>query len=186
MILINCLEKVSQTVLNQIDNLNQIASEFSRFAKMPSLKLEVVDLAASLQDTVNMFIHEKTSIKINTEITKAEIEADVSQLRRMFINLIRNSMQAGASEILINLTLVGNEYQILFKDNGTGISATDKDKIFDENFTTKKQGMGLGLSLAKRFLLSIHGDILLDSTSDKGTTFKIIIPVYQKNNDNQK
>lgn len=179
-------EKVSQTVLNQIDNLNQIASEFSRFAKMPSLKLEVVDLVASLQDTVNMFIHEKTSIKINTEITKAEIEADVSQLRRMFINLIRNSMQAGASEILINLTLVGNEYQILFKDNGTGIAETDKDKIFDENFTTKKQGMGLGLSLAKRFLLSIHGDILLDSTSDKGTTFKIIIPVYQKNNDNQK
>ena len=173
-------EKVSQTVLNQIDNLNQIASEFSRFAKMPSLKIEVVDLVSSLNDTANMFIHEKTSIKINSDLSEAEIEADVSQLRRMFINLIRNSIQAGATKISIDLTQQENNYQLLFSDNGKGIALSDKEKIFDENFTTKKQGMGLGLSLAKRFLESINGEIKLYSTSTAGTVFQITIPVYQK------
>ncbi len=179
-------EKVSQTVLNQIDNLNQIASEFSRFAKMPSLKIEVIDLVTILNDTVNMFIDEKTSIKINTGLLKAEIEADVSQLRRMLINLIRNSLQAGATIISIDLTQEQSNYQILISDNGQGISVPDREKIFDENFTTKKQGMGLGLSLAKRFLESINGEIMLQSTSPTITVFRIIISVYNKQNDNQK
>lgn len=179
-------EKVSQTVLHQIDNLNQIASEFSRFAKMPSLKIEVVDLVSSLNDTVNMFIHEKTSIIINSKLSKADIEADLSQLRRLFINLIRNSMQADAAKITIDLSEAGNNYQVLFSDNGSGVNAADKEKIFNENFTTKKQGMGLGLSLAKRFLESIRGDIKLHSTSKSGTTFLITIPVYHKLSDNQK
>lgn len=179
-------EKVSQTVLHQIDNLNQIASEFSRFAKMPSLKIEVVDLVSSLNDTVNMFIHEKTSITINTKLSKADIEADLSQLRRLFINLIRNSMQADATKITIELSEAAGNYKILFSDNGSGVNEADKEKIFNENFTTKKQGMGLGLSLAKRFLESIRGDINLHSTSKSGATFLITIPVYPKLSDNQK
>lgn len=172
-------EKVSNTILNQIDNLNQIASEFSRFAKMPSLKLQVVDLVSSIQDVANMFIHEKTLIKIDTVIGKAEIEADVSQLRRMLINLIRNSMQAQATEINITLHKDENNFIILFKDNGLGIKESEKDRIFDEHFTTKKQGMGLGLSLAKRFMEGIKGKIILHSTSSNGSVFSITIPVYK-------
>jgi nitrogen fixation/metabolism regulation signal transduction histidine kinase len=173
-------EKVSQTVLNQIDNLSGIASEFSRFAKMPSLKIEVFDLVSVLNDTVNMFLHEKTYIQINTELKLAEIEADLSQLRRMIINLIRNSIQADASKITINLKEEDGFYKLLFTDNGHGIKEEIKDKIFEANFTTKKQGMGLGLSLAKRFLESIKGEIELLSTSEFGSTFLISIPVYQK------
>lgn len=175
-------EKVSKTVLNQIDNLNQIASEFSRFAKMPSLKIEIVDLVVSLNDTINMFVHEKTLIEVKTNLTNAEIEADVSQLRRMIINLIRNAMQAGATKINIELSKVDDYYQVLFSDNGKGITEEVRTKIFNENFTTKKQGMGLGLSLAKRFIESINGEIELYSTSSNGTTFKIIIPVYPHSN----
>jgi nitrogen fixation/metabolism regulation signal transduction histidine kinase len=171
-------EKVSHTVLNQIDNLNQIASEFSRFAKMPSLNLQVVDLVSSIQDVVNMFIHEKTLIKVDTALDKAEIEADVSQLRRMFINLFRNSMQAKATQINISLNKDQDKFIILFEDNGHGIKDFEKDRIFDEHFTTKKQGMGLGLSLAKRFMEGIKGEIILLSTSSNGSVFRITIPVY--------
>lgn len=170
-------EKVSGTVLNQIDNLNQIASEFSRFAKMPSLKLELVDLIEVLNDTINIFINEKIKIRIQTEINKAPIESDKSQLRRMFINLIRNSIQANANSINIQLLTEDNFYIIYFSDNGEGISKPEK--IFDENFTTKKQGMGLGLKLAKRFMENMKGDIKLESTSTEGTTFKIIFPVSE-------
>ena len=167
-------EKVSHTVLNQIDNLNQIASEFSRFAKMPSLKIEPVNMLEVLSDTVNMFIHEKTSIQINTELNEAFIEADLSQLRRMFINLIRNAMQADATSINIDLRASDTKYVILFNDNGNGINDSEKDKIFDENFTTKKQGMGLGLSMAKRFMTSINGEINLKSSKPQETTFEIL------------
>jgi two-component system, NtrC family, nitrogen regulation sensor histidine kinase NtrY len=172
-------EKVSGTVLNQIDTLNQIASEFSRFAKMPSLKIETIDILSVLNDTVNMFMHEKTSLQINTDLSTAVIDADFSQLRRMFINLIRNSMQANADKIIIELIKNESMYKILFSDNGSGIPENQKDRIFDDNFTTKKQGMGLGLSLAKRFTTSINGEIKLQNSSANGTTFVITFPIKQ-------
>ncbi len=174
-------EKVSHTVLNQIDNLNQIASEFSRFAKMPNLKIETLDLIAVLSDTVNMFVHEKISIKINTDFDKAIIDADLSQLRRMFINLIRNSIQADSSSIAIDITAADKNFILHITDNGKGIPETEQGKIFDEHFTTKKQGMGLGLSLAKRFMTSINGEIKLISSKPQQTMFEIIFP--SKNSD---
>ncbi len=173
-------EKISGTVLNQIDNLNQIASEFSRFAKMPSLKIETLDMLPLLNDTANMFIHEKTEIQINTLLTKAVVDADLSQLRRMFINLIRNSMQANATKISIKVVDDKINYKVLFSDNGNGIKESEKEKIFDDNFTTKKQGMGLGLSLAKRFMTSINGEIKLNSSSPQETTFEIIFPIKSR------
>jgi signal transduction histidine kinase len=169
-------EKVSHTVLNQIDNLNQIASEFSRFAKMPSLKIETVNMLSVLNDTTNMYIREKASIKINTVLNEAIIDADVSQLRRMFINLIRNSIQADATIITIDLKASDANFTILFSDDGKGIIESEREKIFDEHFTTKNQGMGLGLSLAKRFMTSINGEINLSSSSPQGTTFVIVFP----------
>ena len=175
-------EKVSKTVLNQIDSLNQIASEFSRFAKMPSLKIETLDMLSVLNDTVNMFVHEKTSIKINSDLEEAIIDADLSQLRRMFINLIRNAMQADATTISLNVSSLEANFIVLFSDNGKGITDSEKDKIFDDNYTTKKQGMGLGLSLAKRFMTSINGEIKLQFSSPQGTTFEIIFPVKQQIN----
>ncbi len=173
-------EKVSHTVLNQIDNLNQIASEFSRFAKMPSLKIETLDMLFVLNDTLNMYLREKISINIITDLNQAIIETDLSQLRRMFINLIRNAMQADATTIKIDLSADENKFVLLFSDNGKGINESEKDKIFDEHFTTKKQGMGLGLSLAKRFMTSINGEINLKSSSSEGTTFEIIFQRTQQ------
>jgi signal transduction histidine kinase len=136
-------------------------------------------MLAILNDTANMFIHEKTSIKITTTLTEAIIDADLSQLRRMFINLIRNSIQADATNISIDIKASDTKFVILFFDNGKGILDSEKDKIFDENFTTKKQGMGLGLSLAKRFMTSINGEINLKSSSPQSTIFEIIFKSKQ-------
>ena len=174
-------EKISTTVLNQIDNLNQIASEFSHFAKMPSLHIETLDMLPLLNDTVNMFIHESTELQIKTSLTSAIIDADLSQLRRMFINLIRNSIQANSTKIFIEVIDDISNYKVLFTDNGKGITESEQEKIFDDNFTTKKQGMGLGLSLAKRFMTSINGEIKLKSSSSTGTTFEINFPIKPQN-----
>ncbi len=173
-------DKVSNTILTQIDNLSQIASEFSRFAKMPSLKVEVLDLIKVINNTINIFINENVNITLDSKLNEALIEADANQLSRMFINFIRNSIQANANKIIISVRKAESSFEIYISDNGTGIAEEIRDKIFNENFTTKVQGMGLGLSMAKRFVENINGRIVLESTSEKGTTFKINIPEYNK------
>lgn len=173
-------EKISATILNQIENLSQIASEFSNFARMPNYKLEVVDLIPILKDVINLFTEEQIKINYSTNLNTAKCEADSSQLRRILINLVRNSIQAGASKINIKIYIENLFYYIIFEDNGKGIEEQHQNRIFESNFTTKEKGMGLGLKLAKRFLEGINGDICLDKSSSKGTTFQIKIPVLEK------
>ena len=173
-------EKVTQTILGQIENLRSIATEFSRFAKMPSLKLEEIDLLPVIKDTLNLFTDEKVNIRLASEVETAEIETDVNQLRRMVVNLVRNSIQAASSEINIYLESQDSNFILLFSDNGKGILEKYKDKIFEPSFTTKEKGMGIGLKLIKRFLEGINGNIILKETSDKGTTFEITIPKMNK------
>jgi nitrogen fixation/metabolism regulation signal transduction histidine kinase len=171
-------ESVTETTLNQIDNLGQIASEFSSFAKMPSINLEVLDFVPIINDTKNLFIDDNINIDFESEVSEAIVEADTSQLRRLLINMIRNSIQANATDIAIRLSQKSDDYSLILVDNGEGIDDLIKSKIFEINFTTKEKGMGLGLKLAKRFLEGINGKIHLVESGHLGTTFEIIIPKY--------
>lgn len=170
--------KISNTILNQIETLNSIASEFSRFARMPNFNIEKFDIIPVIQDVINLFIEEKKKINLSFEISSIFIEADISQFRRMFINLIRNSIQANASEVNIKVFVVNNLIEIEIIDNGIGVQQDKVNKIFDLNFTTKEKGMGLGLKLSKRFLESIDGKIELKSSKSGETKF--IITISQK------
>ncbi|MFC2103099.1 ATP-binding protein [Bacteroidota bacterium] len=174
-------ENVTQTTLSQIDNLSQIASEFSSFAKMPSIKLEVADVIPVIHDTLNLFTDDNIIIDFESEETKAVVESDNSQFRRMLINLIRNSIQAKATYISIRLSQKNDNYSLVLVDNGEGIKEESKSRIFEINYTTKKKGMGLGLKLAHRFVESINGRIVLVDSSPSGTTFEITIPKYYSN-----
>ncbi len=169
-------EKVSNTILNQIENLSLIASEFSRFAKMPSIKLEEVDLVNSVHDILNLFSDEKINIELETNLNSALVEADKNQFKRMLINMFRNSVQANASKIEIAIEANHESFDMLISDNGKGIPNDIQSKIFDANFTTKQKGMGLGLKLTKRFVESINGNLYLLNSDSSGTTFKITIP----------
>ncbi len=171
------LKKLSHALLNQIDNLSLIASEFSSFAKMPSLKLEKFDLIPIMKDTVHLFGDEEAEIKFTTNVEKVIVESDNSQLRRMFINLIRNSIQAKARIITINLSTESHHSVIDITDDGLGVTPENRNKIFETNFTTKEKGLGLGLKLIKRFLENTGGEIKLHSSSTAGTVFRIKIPI---------
>ncbi len=173
-------EKVTQTILGQIENLSSIATEFSRFAKMPSLKFEKVNLQEVINDTLNLFVDEKIKITFTSSVKSSNIEADKNQLRRMIINLVRNSIQADATQIKIDLDSNENNFIIIFSDDGNGIIEKDRDKIFEPGFTSKEKGMGIGLKLSKRFLEGINGNIILSKTSENGTSFQITIPKLDK------
>jgi two-component system nitrogen regulation sensor histidine kinase NtrY len=171
------LKKLSLAILNQIDNLSLIASEFSSFAKMPSLKLEEFNLIPVIKDTIHLFGDEEAKIKFISNVEKAIVESDNSQMRRMFINLIRNSIQAKAQVITINFTSENNYSIIDISDDGIGVTPENQNKIFETNFTTKEKGLGLGLKLIKRFLENTGGEIKLLSSYSAGTVFRIKLPV---------
>ena len=178
------IKKLSQAILNQIESLSLIASEFSSFAKMPSLKLEEFDLIPLIKDTVNLFGDEEAKIEFQNYVKEAIVESDSSQMRRMFINLIRNSLQANSGIIRINMILENDSSVIDIIDNGKGIPMENQNKLFDSNFTTKEKGLGLGLKLIKRFLENTNGEIKLVSSEPGETIFRIKVPL-KKSSQNQ-
>lgn len=175
-------DKVTKTILQQIDTLSQIASEFSSFARMPGIKLSNVDLLLIINEVKNLFIHERAALLLETSLSEAVIEADENNLRRVLINLVRNSIQAKAELITLRLSKDDNYFYISVADNGIGIPEEITDKIFETDFSTKKSGMGLGLKLAKRFLSSIRGEIYLNRANKQETEFiiKLLKPVLPK------
>jgi len=173
------LNKFSKTLIEQIDSLSEIASEFSDFAKMSSTNFSILNLSEILQSTVNLFI---TSVDNNIEIeTKIEdnclIYADKKQMIQVFNNLIKNAIQAVQSDekglIIIELTKDNTSVTLKIKDNGRGIDNEMKEKIFSPNFTTKSSGMGLGLAIVKSIIETNKGEIWFVSEEGKGTEFYI-------------
>lgn len=168
-------EKVTNTIITQIETLKNIASEFSSFARMPNPKLEVLSVNEIVTDSANLFSNEKITIEILGGQYK--LEADKDQLKRVFINLIRNSIQANADKIKIEFSSMDKFVNIIFQDNGAGVQPENINKIFEENFSTKQYGMGIGLSMAKKTIENIGGEIILKETNHNGTAFQIKLPV---------
>ncbi len=173
-------EKVTSTIVSQIETLKNIASEFSNFARMPKMNIEQLNIVSAVQETINLFSDEKLEISSDNSHPQIIINADQDHLKRTFVNLIRNAIQANAAKILVKIEKKEEYCEIRIIDNGEGIDNLHLEKIFDESFTTKKSGMGLGLSLAKRFIESINGEIFVENTSSLGTTFLIKIPLTEK------
>ncbi len=144
-------EKVSSTILNQIENLSLIASEFSRFAKMPSIKLETLNLLNIINETADLFAEEKVNINVNTNLGSAVVEADKTQLRRLFINLVRNAIQASATFVDITANKEEDNYIIILKDNGRGIRKNQKKKYSMQILRQKKREWVWALSWQKDF-----------------------------------
>jgi nitrogen fixation/metabolism regulation signal transduction histidine kinase len=170
------LEKVLSTLLKQIETLNQIAGEFSRFARMPSFSIVHIDIIPLIREITFLFKDEHIKLEFLTNVSEAVIDGDEFQFKRMLINFIRNSIQANANIFIIRLEETEHHFELFLQDNGSGIPEEYRQKIFQANFTTKSGGMGLGLKLSKRFIEGIGGSLFLLDTSDNGTTFKIIVP----------
>jgi len=179
------LKRFSQTLIQQIDNLSAIASEFSDFAKMPQSKMEKIDLAGVIMSAIEFFKEvDKIHFKSNARQTApCYVNADKKQMLRVFNNLIKNSIQAirdpSQGKIEINIKRENGTYLISVNDNGTGIPKEQAEKIFTPSFTTKSGGMGLGLAIIKSTVLSSGGEIWFESALGKGTTFFIRLPVYK-------
>jgi signal transduction histidine kinase len=174
------LEEVSQTIIDQVESLSRIAAEFSRYAKMPERKLEPCQVHDVLLDAVRLFDQEKNiQFKVDLAKGKAAILADKEELRRVFINVLRNAVQAitGEGDIRVTTTLTDGQIEIDIADTGRGIPDELKGKLFEPNFSTKSEGMGLGLAISKQTVVDLNGRIEIESVVGKGTQVKITLPV---------
>lgn len=173
------LGEYSETLIQQIDTMSTIASAFSDFAKMPRRKDEILDLNYVIYSVVDIFPEQGVSFKPSE--TAIKINFDKVQLVRVVTNLVKNALQAipfsREPQIVLTTYVFGEKAIIEVQDNGTGIEAENKERIFEPNFTTKTSGMGLGLAMVKSILETYEGKIYFISAVDLGTTFKVEIPL---------
>ncbi len=176
------LNRVTNTIIEQIDNLSTIASEFSNFAKMPVAKYEDVDLTEVLSRAIVLFKdNQRINIFFNKKETNVFVRGDSEQLGRVFINIIKNAIQAipdnREGKIDIELYREKNKVVITISDNGKGIPEDVRTKLFMPNFTTKTSGMGLGLAIVQNILVLMGGEIKFSTKIGEGSTFTITIPI---------
>jgi signal transduction histidine kinase len=178
-------DRVTKNLIEQIDTLSGIATEFSNFAQIPKAKNEVFDLIEVLKNVCDLFEPSQNlhfSFEMNN-LKEVRIFADKEQLSRAFLNLIKNGIQSIPTDQIgeINITVKKDESHavITISDNGTGISEEAQEHLFEPNFTTKTSGMGLGLSIVQNIIQSFGGKISYETSAQTGTTFFIEIPRYQ-------
>lgn len=179
------LEKFSNSLISQINNLSSIATEFSNFAKMPRAREEQVDIVAKLTDSISL-LENTANVKFikNFKAKELYVLADKEQLLIVLSNLIKNAIQAipknrdGIIDISVND--IGNYIKVIITDNGTGIPDDLKDKLFIPNFTTKTSGMGLGLAIVKNMVENAGGEIGYKTKLNEGTSFFVTFQKYSQ------
>lgn len=173
---------VANTLVEQIDHLSKIASDFSQFANIGVTKKEVFDLHEVLQSLTNLY-RTNESIHLNWSAIneKLLIHADKTQVNRLFTNLLQNAVEAVEENDFKNIevkeVLFGESVVISIQDNGKGISQQMKDKIFIPNFTTKSSGTGLGLAMCKSIAENCNGEIWFETQEGQGTKFYVRLPL---------
>ncbi len=174
------LERVSTAIEEQVDALTRIASEFSHYAKMPERRYERCDVNELLEETVRLFDQEKRvrfAIELGSECPT--VLADKEELRRVFINIVRNAVQAitERGEIAITSKVQDGMLKVVIADTGKGIPDEIKGRLFEPNFSTKTEGMGLGLAISRQTIVDLGGRIEIESEVGKGTRALIFLPL---------
>ncbi|MFW5753894.1 MAG: sensor histidine kinase [Marinilabiliaceae bacterium] len=177
------LNRVTGTLIEQIEKLSSIATEFSHFAQMPAAVRENVDILDKIRSSVTLYSN-STDVDIRTDFKGFEsivVNADAEQLLGVFNNLINNAIQSiprdRVGRIMISTSVEEDKVLITVTDNGKGITEETREKMFQPNFTTKTSGMGLGLAIVKGVVETAGGKIWFDTETDRGTTFYIQLPV---------
>ena len=179
--------RISQTLITQIDVLSDIATSFSTFTNLPTMRPARLDVTAVLRHCANLFRQTDADGSGTLQLHLPPdgtytVFADESLLVRTFNNLLLNAKQAvppgrpPRQEIGL-LSSGSNSVRITIADNGAGIADDVRENIFRPNFTTKATGSGIGLAVAKRGIESAGGRIWFETEVGVGTTFFIELPL---------
>ncbi|OGW03690.1 MAG: hypothetical protein A2889_01090 [Nitrospinae bacterium RIFCSPLOWO2_01_FULL_39_10] len=175
-------DESTDVIIQEVEGLKKLVDEFSKFARMPEPNPKPYKLHRIIDDTLALYKDIRKGIKflINYDPKIDIINVDHEQFKRVFINLIENSIDAvngnGIIEIDTSLTKDSKTVRIEVKDNGIGIPDENKDKLFLPYFSTKKKGSGLGLAIANRIVVDHSGIIRIEDNQPRGAKFIIELP----------
>jgi two-component system nitrogen regulation sensor histidine kinase NtrY len=174
------MKDYSETLIQQIDTMNAVASAFSNFASMPAQQNETLNVVDVVELALDIFNDEHIIFKSDSAEIISKI--DRTQLIRIITNLVKNAIQSIPEEqenkvIFVTVNKESNNVLITVEDNGIGINPQDISRIFEPKFTTKSSGMGLGLGIIKNIIENYKGTITFDTELGKGTRFTVSLPI---------
>jgi two-component system nitrogen regulation sensor histidine kinase NtrY len=176
-------DECTNTIISEVKTLKNLVNEFSRFARMPQVKLQSNNLNHIIENAVTLYSGHPNGIKISTQldskIPSANLDAD--QMKRVFINLFDNAIAAANGNKNIWITTSYNQQDQLITvkvvDEGIGIPSEDKSKLFLPYFSTRKSGTGLGLTIVNKIISEHKGYIRVQDNHPRGTVFTIELPL---------
>jgi two-component system nitrogen regulation sensor histidine kinase NtrY len=187
------VDECTTTIVGEVESLKDLVDEFAQFARMPTPRAVPADVNAVLADTLALYNGLFREIRIERAFAPdlPAVRVDHEQIRRVLINLVDNAVEAlGGSQAATRPdgrapTIVvetrhdpGNAVvRVLVSDNGPGISAADRDKLFMPYYSTKRRGSGLGLAIVRRIIAEHGGSIEVADNVPSGTVFTIDLPV---------
>ena len=167
------VKNLTSSIVYQIDLISSITKSFSDFAKMPTNNDSDINIVDIIKQTISIFPPSEVTFRSNVE--ELYYKMDGVYLTRILTNIVKNGLQAIPEDrkkrVDVVLEDLRTKFIISLTDNGTGISNEDRDHVFNSNFTTKSDGMGIGLSMVKKIVEDYKGKIWFESQVDFGTTF---------------
>ncbi|MBI5849835.1 MAG: sensor histidine kinase [Planctomycetes bacterium] len=176
-------DRLARTVVEQTDQLARIAADFRQFAGKRELRLEDVTANQLCDDLAELFAAEQEAGGASLEFVRgaadASLRVDRGELRRALVNLVQNALQAaGPGGHVVVVTARTDDGGLVFtvRDDGPGIPAESRARLFEPYFTTKSAGTGLGLAIARRIVEAHGGTIGLVSADPGCTEFAVVLP----------
>jgi two-component system nitrogen regulation sensor histidine kinase NtrY len=175
------VDECTQTIVGEVESLKGLVDEFSQFARMPSPRTVPTDLGQLITDTVALYNGIFTDVRIDQRFSGLPlVRLDAEQIRRVIINLVDNAIEAmerrGQIVVETQLDAANNLVRVVVADDGPGIPAAERDKLFLPYYSTKRRGSGLGLAIVRRIIAEHGGSIDVGDNTPRGTRFTIELP----------
>jgi nitrogen fixation/metabolism regulation signal transduction histidine kinase len=180
------LNRLTSTIIHQVDSMKDMVKSFSEYAKMPELKMQPLDIESLLMEVVDLYRgSDKLTITQDLNISGTLVEADQGRLRQVFHNLLKNALEAAQEQETIKLMVktglleINNQHWSVLEltDNGPGFPEKMLSNIFDPYVTNKPKGTGLGLAIVKKIIEEHGGTIAAENVPDGGAKIIIRLPV---------
>ena len=172
-----------EIIESEIRRLDEVVQGFLRFTRPEDLRLQPVQVRGLFDEILPLIQAEaqKNNVRVlvDAPMTVPSVNGDASMLRQVFMNLAINACQAmpqGGTLRLIAAAAPRRRVELRFEDTGVGIPPANLGKIFDLYFTTKDHGTGIGLSMVYRIVQLHDGEVEVQSTPGRGTTFRVLLP----------
>ena len=176
------VDECTSTIVGEVDSLKALVDEFSQFARMPAPRAAPADLHSILNEALALYHGLLGEVHFERHLATAlpKVRVDVEQIRRVIINLVDNAIEAmnrsGVITIETQHDADASVVRLMVSDDGPGIPAAEREKLFMPYYSTKRRGSGLGLAIVRRIVAEHGGTIEVGEHEPKGTRFTIELP----------